>query len=73
MKIIKYGDGYPRRVTCVNCFSVLEIELSDIYSTKSTPTMTKNGVLVSNESKYVICPVCGDSNTIDENTIEFHL
>lgn len=65
MKVIKYGAGYPRRVTCVNCFSILEIELSDIYSTK-LPTMMKDGVLVSNESKYVICPVCGESNTIEE-------
>ena len=71
MKIIKYGKGYPLRVTCVNCSSVLEVERSDINFSMSMPAMAENGVLVYNESKYVICPVCGESNTIEEKTIEY--
>ena len=32
MKILKYGEGYPKTVTCNHCNSELEYDAEDVYS-----------------------------------------
>jgi hypothetical protein len=61
MKILKYGDGYPKTVTCYKCKSELEYTLTDIKHTQeieysSDPLVDDHIVRV----EYVVCPVCGD-------------
>ena len=51
MKIIKRMEKYPRRVTCNECFSVLEYELDDLIISSS---------LSSGVCGFIVCPVCGD-------------
>ncbi len=52
MKIIKRGKKYPRRVTCNECFSILEYELDDLVISSSLPSGGVCG--------FIVCPVCGD-------------
>jgi hypothetical protein len=61
MKILKYGEGYPKTVVCDNCKSELEYTLADIKHTQETeytndPLEDCRIVRV----EYVVCPVCGD-------------
>ena len=52
MKILKYGDGYPKTVTCDNCKSVLEYNYKDIYSWNDI----LDEIVTTGAVK---CPVCG--------------
>lgn len=61
MKILKYGEGYPKTVTCECCESELEYTLTDIKHTQeieytSDPLVDDSIVRI----EYVVCPVCGD-------------
>ena len=61
MKIIKYGEGYPKTVTCEHCNSELEYTRTDIKHTQeaefsSDPLSNYRIVRI----EYVVCPVCGD-------------
>ena len=52
MKVIKYGDGYPRTIVCDNCHSELEYNYKDIYSwTDELDEFITTGIIT--------CPVCG--------------
>ena len=54
MKILKYGEGYPKTVTCDNCKSELEYNSEDIYSwTDALDELVTTGIIT--------CPVCGNS------------
>ena len=61
MKILKYGEGYPKTVTCEHCKSELEYTLTDIKHT--TETEYTSGSLEDYRivrTEYIVCPVCGD-------------
>ena len=67
MKIIKYGDGYPIQITCNKCKSTLEVELADIHQ------YTECFVLKQEHTKYIICPVCGESSIIGKEVITYEV
>lgn len=67
MKIIKYGDGYPIQIICSKCKSTLEIELADIHK------HTECFVLKQEHTKYIICPVCGEANTIEKEVVTYEV
>lgn len=60
MKIIKYGEGYPIRITCNKCESILEIELEDIRAS------VEQFMLKQECTKYIVCPVCGEKSVIEK-------
>ena len=54
MKILKYGDGYPKTIICNRCKSELEYDHKDIYSwTDVLDELITIGIIT--------CPVCGES------------
>lgn len=54
MKILKYGEGYPKTITCKKCHSELEYNHEDIYSwTDALDEFVTTGIIT--------CPVCGES------------
>ena len=61
MKILKYGEGYPKTVTCDNCKSELEYTPTDIRHTQETEFSSDplEGYRIV-RVEYVVCPVCGD-------------
>lgn len=65
MKIIKYGEGYPMRIGCTECHSVLEIELGDILS-RTTPLGVEQSTIKQKILQYIICPVCGEMNVVKD-------
>lgn len=72
MKIIKYGEGYPQQVCCVECLSTLEIEPGDLL--QNTLTLgVENSVVKHKISHYIICPVCGEVNIVKEHIIDYGL
>ncbi len=61
MKVLKYGEGYPKTCTCGKCKSELEYTLTDIQHTQEVeypidPLVDYQIVRI----EYVVCPVCGD-------------
>ena len=59
MKILKYGEGYPKTVTCDYCQSELEYDASDVSS-------VNNVYMDRTETIYYIkCPVCSDVIKVD--------
>lgn len=70
MKIIKYGEGYPIQIGCIECRSVLEIEPGDIlYQTASldvAQSTIKQKIL-----RYIICPVCGETNVVKDDIVDY--
>ena len=59
MKILKYGDGYPKTVTCDKCKSELEYNINDIH--------TDNSIYFDHteSEKTIKCPVCGHRIVVD--------
>lgn len=64
MKILKYGEGYPKTVTCEGCESELEYELEDTY------VYTDHYVERSETFTYIKCPVCGREIVVDIRIVE---
>lgn len=65
MKILKYGEGYSKIITCNLCKSELEYENKDkLNCLECCNDFTK-------KTTYIICPVCGNSNVIDKH-ITYH-
>jgi ribosomal protein S27E len=58
MKILKYGDGYPKTVVCEHCGSELEYETNDVYSYYKTNYLNDNKIVFSEQHKTLDCPVC---------------
>ena len=54
MKILKYGEGYPKTVTCDKCQSELEYNSEDIYSWND---LLDEIVTIG----IITCPVCGEA------------
>jgi hypothetical protein len=71
MKILKYGEGYPKTATCKECKSELEYVLTDIkhYTDSEFPDgniMEYNIVGID----YIVCPVCGAEIRVESRIIE---
>lgn len=61
MKILKYGEGYPKTVTCDGCKSELEYIDKDIYSwTDALDEFITTGIIT--------CPVCGKQVVVFQRT-----
>lgn len=59
MKILKYGDGYPKTVTCEHCKSTIEYISNDINESETTCRVSDSMVeSVKYRVKYLICPMC---------------
>jgi hypothetical protein len=71
MKIIKYGEGYPKTCTCDDCKSELEYTFKDIKCDRrsglSDDPLIKYQIV---EIDYVECPVCGSTVNINKKVIE---
>lgn len=59
MKILKYGEGYPKTITCEQCNSELEYEGTDIF--EHTDFYRER----SETFKLIKCPVCGEEIMVD--------
>lgn len=54
MKILKYGEGYPKTTTCHKCKSELEYDFKDIYNWNDLlDEIITTGIIT--------CPVCGET------------
>ena len=59
MKILTYGDGYPKTITCDKCKSILEYISEDINESEMTRRVNDPKVeSATYRVKYLICPVC---------------
>ncbi len=61
MKILKYGEGYPKTVTCDKCKSDLEYDTDDIKTFTSECKNIDEGKIQIMKRRYVVCPVCKQS------------
>ena len=59
MKILKYGEGYPKTVTCEHCNSELEYNTEDIFS------FTDIYADRTETFDCIKCPVCSKSIEVD--------
>jgi DNA-directed RNA polymerase subunit RPC12/RpoP len=59
LKILKYGEGYPKTVTCDRCKSELEYDINDIHTHNSTYFDHIES------AKTVKCPVCSHHIIVD--------
>lgn len=66
MKILQYGDGYPKTVTCEHCNSELEYDATDIFS--FTDIYSDH----TEKIDYIKCPVCSKSIKIDVDIFQFY-
>ena len=54
MKILTYGDGYPKTKICERCNSELEYNFEDVFRwTDALDELVTTGIIT--------CPVCGNS------------
>lgn len=61
MKILKYGEGYPKTVTCDGCKSELEYNNKDVfYWSDVLDEIIDMGAIT--------CPVCGRSIVVYEHS-----
>ena len=67
MKILKYGEGYPKICTCKFCDSELEYETEDVYCYYKHNYVNDNKIVFVEEYKVIDCPVCRHS--IDLETL----
>ena len=71
MKILKYGEGYPKTVTCEHCGSELEYETNDVYSYYKTNYLNDNKIVFSEQHKALNCPVCQYSIDLETLLIQY--
>lgn len=61
MKILKYGEGYPKTVVCEHCKSELEYDNKDVfYWSDVLDEIVDMGAIT--------CPVCDQSIVVYEHT-----
>ena len=65
MKILKYGEGYPKTVVCDKCGSELEYEPCDVFCAYGASTM--DGSI--EETKNITCPVCKHNIELETRVI----
>jgi uncharacterized protein with PIN domain len=58
MKILKYGEGYPKTVVCTECNSELEYNASDVETFESECIDMVNNKVQAYRRSYIFCPVC---------------
>ena len=61
MKILKYGDGYPKTATCEHCKSELEYDIDDTKHFVSEYKVVDQNMIQGLKSTYIVCPVCKQS------------
>jgi hypothetical protein len=66
MKILKYGDGYPKIEICEHCKSELEYTQSDVTYFDSERLNTDKNLIIGYRSKFIICPVCEHQINIEQ-------
>lgn len=59
MKILKYGEGYPKTVICKHCNSELEYDAADIHS------FTDIYMDYTQTTDCIKCPVCSKFIEVD--------
>lgn len=66
MKVLKYGEGYPKTIFCDECKSTLEYSIADIKE-KSRRAYNPDPFIEYHEyiDKYLVCPVCNHRITLD--------
>lgn len=61
MKILKYGEGYPKTVVCDNCKSELEYNDREVFSwTDALDEFVTTGIIT--------CLVCGKQVVVFQHT-----
>lgn len=73
MKILKYGEGYPKTVVCDECKSTLEYVYNDIRDTSTTITCGDPKIkYIKYDLRVLDCPVCDHSIIIESACREIH-
>lgn len=66
MKVLKYGEGYPKTIFCDECESTLEYAVGDIKeTTKRKYNPDSFTEYVEYIDKYLVCPVCNHPITLN--------
>ena len=71
MKILKYGEGYPKTVTCDKCGSELEYETEDVYFYYKTNYVHDNKIVFSEQHKALNCPVCNHTINLETLLVQY--
>lgn len=58
MKILKYGEGYHKTVTCDNCNSELEYDSNDIETIDTERKNIVENTIIGCRHAHINCPVC---------------
>lgn len=66
MKILQYGEGYPKTVTCDKCKSKLEYDAADVFS--FTDIYSDH----TEKTDYIKCPVCSRSIEVNVFVNQFY-
>lgn len=74
MKILKYGDGYPKTCTCDKCKSELEYDADDIrvYIKQDVSFLDDKRTIIKNKISELVCPVCEHTISLGSATIYEH-
>lgn len=68
MKVLKYGEGYPKTIFCDECESTLEYDIKDIKETTKRFHSTNLDPIIEYVEyidKYLVCPVCNHPITLN--------
>lgn len=71
MKILKYGEGYPKTMTCKFCNSELEYEVEDVSCYYKQNYVNDNNVVFVEEHKVIDCPVCRHSVELETLLVQY--
>lgn len=75
MKILKYGEGYPKTCTCDNCKSELEYKAGDVmfYTTEDISFLDDKRTITENRISSLVCPVCEHTISLGSEIIHIHV
>lgn len=67
MKVLKYGEGYPKTIFCDECESTLEYTIEDDIKETTRRVYNPDPFIeyVEYNVKYLICPVCNQPITLN--------
>lgn len=70
MRILKYGEGYPKIAVCDKCLSKLEYDPNDIeVSITDHDLNSGDGKIQRWQRLYINCPVCKHSILLESKVI----
>ena len=70
MKILKYGEGYPKTIVCDKCQSELEYNPDDIECSITDHDLNSgDGKIQRWQRLYINCPVCKHSILLESQVI----